>query len=113
MEICPDKYNNYVERVKKYGDALEYVPIGYITEELCKIAVTKTGCALKCVPIKYKTEEIYKIAIQQTGWALGHVIKKYRTEELLFMAQQTSLYNDHILTVLATRIFEIYETMGK
>ena len=65
MEICPDKYNKYLERLKQDGYAFEYVP------------------------------------------------KKYITEEFIFMAQQTRLYYSDIPTVLATRIFEIYETMGE
>jgi len=88
MEICPYKYNEYLERVKIDGYALEYVPVEYKTEELCKIAV------------------------QQDGWSLQHVPEEYRTEELIFMAQQTNSWHDNIPTELTTRIFIIYETMG-
>jgi len=89
MVICPDKYNKCLERVKQNGWVLGHVPKKYITEELVKIA------------------------IQQYGLTLPYVPKKYISEELLFMAQQTNLYTGVIPTELATRIFEIYETMGE
>ena len=89
MEICPDKYNEYLERVKQNGWVLGHVPK------------------------KYKTEELCKLAIQQTGWLLEYVPYEYITEELLFMAQQTRLYSYDIPTVLTTQIFDIYETMGE
>jgi len=89
MEICPDKYNKYLERLKQDGYAFEYVPKKYITEELVKIAVNQDGDVLE-----YVTDE-------------------YKTEEIIFMAQQTILHYSDIPTELATRIVEIYETMGE
>ena len=89
MEICPDKYNEYVEKVKQDGYELDDVPDEYMTEEICKLAV------------------------QQHGFALQNVPLEYLTEELIFMAQQTRLYYRNIPTELTKRIFQIYRTIGE
>jgi len=50
--------------------------------------------------------------VQQNGFTLEYIPDEYQTEEFIFMAQQTRLWDDDIPTVLTTRIFKIYKTMG-
>ena len=66
-----ETYLEYLEMVQNDGEALQYVPSEYQTEELCMTAVKQNGYALEYV--KNQTEEICMEAIKQNGWALKYV----------------------------------------
>ena len=51
--------------VKQSGRALEYVPEGFKTVELCLAAVEQTGGSLEHVPEVHKTAELCLTAVEQ------------------------------------------------
>jgi hypothetical protein len=61
----PEKtYEEWLEKVKKDGNALDYVPEEIKTEEMCLAAVRDLGNALCWVPEDLKTPEICLAAVQ-------------------------------------------------
>jgi len=71
-----NKYNYYIEIVKKNGFTLKYV--NEQTEEICLEAVKQNGLALEYV--KEQTEEICLEAVKRNRLALRHV--KKQTEKI-------------------------------
>ena len=72
--------------VRKDGMALQYVPDGMCTAELCRLAVGTNGMALQYVPLEMRTAELCLAAVQKNGSALLHVPEEKRTEELSLLA---------------------------
>ncbi len=68
------QYETYETAVTHNGDALEFVPAKYKTDEICTIAVSNCGHSLKYV--LNKTLEICMIAVNNDGDALKYIKNK-------------------------------------
>ena len=77
---------NYLEKVKKNGCALEYVPTELHTAELCLAAVKQDCWALEHVPLELRTVKLCLAAVKKNSWVLKHVPLEHRTAELCFAA---------------------------
>ena len=104
----------YMEAVKSYGFALQYVPkelrtpkmymeavknneivIDYVPEELrtpemCMEVVKSNGDAIIFVPEELRTPEIYMEAVKSNGNALRHVPKELRTPKMYMEAVKSN-----------------------
>ena len=62
--------------VKRYGEALQYVPDELKTEAVVLAAVESDGYALQYVPDELKTEAVVLAAVKCKGYALQYVFEK-------------------------------------
>ena len=53
----------YLEAVKTNAWAITDIPYKFITEEMCRIAVSRDGSLIKNLPKKYITNELCLIAV--------------------------------------------------
>src|SRR5206468_965365 len=67
------EYIEWLNKVSKDGNALEYVPDVLKTPELCLAAVSDNGYALKYVFDELKTPELCLAAVSKEGCALEYV----------------------------------------
>ena len=64
-------FDEFLEEVKKDGNALAYLSDASQTPEVCLEAVMRRGCALQYVV--HRTPELCLASVQQNGWALEFV----------------------------------------
>ena len=75
------EYQKHLAQVKKDGRALQFVPKGLKTKEMCLIAVTKYGRALQFVPEGLRDREMCIAAVTQNGYALSFVPEGLKTKD--------------------------------
>ena len=80
------KYLEALEKVKKDGKKLEYVPDELKTDELCLEAVKQNGLALEYVLDELKTDELCLEAVKQDGLVLEDVPEELKTDVLCLEA---------------------------
>jgi hypothetical protein len=100
LEYLPMKFMSYevcCEFVKNSRTYLTSVPNEYRNEEICKIAV-KHGKSLLGVPVEFRTYDICEIAIRNDPWAILHVPKKKVLDsKLCMLAVHMNYYTfDHV-----------------
>jgi predicted esterase YcpF (UPF0227 family) len=84
---------DWTDIFNKTRDALEYIPLKFLTEDMCLFAVkrddnsnTKWDSLLKYIPREKQTEAICKIAVQHSGYALHYMADKFKTPELCLLS---------------------------
>jgi hypothetical protein len=80
--LSEEEYVDLLESSVKYNSALGYIPLNYITPELCKIAVEKDGRELRFVPFELITSELCNLAISENGLAFEFVPREFMTQEI-------------------------------
>ena len=55
----------YIEAVKKYGKALQYVPLHMMDYQMCEIAIENSPSAIKYVPDQYIDEKLCILSMQK------------------------------------------------
>jgi hypothetical protein len=114
LEYLPMKFMTYevcCEFVKNARTFLNNVPADYLDENLCKIAI-KHGKNLLCLPMKYRTYEICELGIQNDPWSMFHVPKGILDSKLCLLAVCLNpLTFDHVPKRFRTK--KMYEVVIK
>lgn len=69
--------NSILDRLADDGNVLSTIPDADITEEMCKVAITRKGGALKFVPDRFKTKELCLKALNTNGYAIQYFKPEY------------------------------------
>lgn len=75
--------------LSRNGDALQDIPKPLLTKELCELAVEHYGEAITVVPRAYCTRKLCNAAVREFGMALGGTPDEWKDMELARLALST------------------------